>query len=133
MKITQSQENYLKTILILKQKNGYVLSVDVAFQLQVSKPSVCRAVKVLVEKDLLIKNEDGTLCLTDSGKSIAEKIYERHCFFKEGLIKLGIKPSKAEEDACRIEHDISQEAFEIVKEMYRRCRAKNCELLTENH
>ena len=96
--ITPSGEDYLETILVLHKKMGMVRSVDVARHMGVSKPSVCVAVH-----------------LTDVGREVAEKIYERHCFFTEQLIAAGVDPETAEVDACRIEHVISNESFERLK------------------
>ena len=116
MKIyTTSREDYLKAILVLQQKSGTVRSVDVAQYLGFSKPSVCRAVSVLTEGGYLEMDHDFILHLTDSGREIAEKTYERHCFFRDHLIELGVDPKLAAEDACRMEHAISDESFRALK------------------
>ena len=111
-----SGEDYLEAILILHMKKGMVRSVDVARHLDVSKPSVCHAVSTLKEGGFLTMDEDFSLHLTDIGREVAEKIYERHCFFTEKLIAAGVDPKVAEADACRIEHIISAESFERLKE-----------------
>ena len=118
MKIHASGEDYLETILILHREMGMVRSVDVARHMDVSKPSVCHAVAVLQEGGFLIMDEDHFLHLTEAGKEIAEKIYERHRFFTDRLIEAGVDPKTAEADACRIEHVISDETFRRLKEKY---------------
>ena len=118
MKIHASGEDYLEAILVLHKKMGMVRSVDVARYMEVSKPSVCHAVAVLQEGGFLIMDEDHFLHLTEAGKEIAEKIYERHRFFTDRLIKAGVDPRTAEADACRIEHVISDETFRRLKEKY---------------
>ena len=118
--ITPSGEDYLETILVLQKKLGMVRSVDVARHMEVSKPSVCHAVTVLQEGGFLIMDEDHFLHLTEVGKEIAGKIYERHRFFTDRLIEAGVDPKTAEADACRIEHVISDETFRRLKEKYQR-------------
>ena len=114
--ITPSGEDYLETILVLQKKLGMVRSVDVARHMEVSKPSVCHAVATLRDGGFLTMDEDHFLHLTDVGREVAEKIYERHCFFTEQLIAAGVNPETAEADACRIEHIISDESFSKLKE-----------------
>ena len=116
VKLHASGEDYLETILVLQKKLGMVRSVDVARHLKVSKPSVCHAVAILRDSGLLTMDEDHFLHLTDVGREVAEKIYERHCFFTEQLIAAGVDPKTAEADACRIEHIISDESFSRLKE-----------------
>ncbi len=110
-KLHASGEDYLETILVLQKKRGMVRSVDVARHMEVSKPSVCHAVATLRDGGFLMMDEDHFLHLTDVGREVAEKIYERHCFFTEQLIAAGVDPRTAEADACRIEHIISDESF----------------------
>ena len=117
MKLHASGEDYLETILVLQKKLGMVRSVDVARHLKVSKPSVCHAVATLRDGGFLTMDEDHFLHLTDVGREVAEKIYKRHCFFTEQLIAAGVDPKTAEADACRIEHDISAETYERLKEL----------------
>ena len=114
--ITPSGEDYWEAILVLHKKMGMVRSVDVARHMEVSKPSVCHAVGVLRDGGFLTMDEDHFLHLTDIGREVAEKIYERHCFFTEQLIAAGVDPKTAEADACRIEHIISDESFDRLKE-----------------
>ena len=113
---TASGEDYLEAVLILWRMKGMVRSVDVARHLEVSKPSVCHAVATLRDGGFLTMDEDYSLHLTDVGREVAEKIYERHCFFTEQLIAAGVDPRIAEADACRIEHLISDESFQRLKE-----------------
>lgn len=110
-----SGEDYLETILVLQKKLGMVRSVDVARHMEVSKPSVCHAVATLRDGGFLMMDEGHFLHLTDVGREVAEKIYERHCFFTEQLITAGVDPKTAEADACRIEHTISQDSFEKIR------------------
>lgn len=116
MKLHASGEDYLETILVLQKKLGMVRSVDVARHMEVTKPSVCHAVNPLKDGGFLTMDEDHFLYLTDIGREVAEKIYERHCFFTEQLIAAGVDPKTAEADACRIEHVISNESFARLKE-----------------
>ena len=116
MKLHASGEDYLEAILVLQKKLGMVRSVDVARHLEVTKPSVCHAVATLREGGFLTMDSDYFLHLTDVGREVAEKIYERHCFFTEQLIAAGVDPKTAEADACRIEHIISDESFDRMKE-----------------
>ena len=116
MKLHASGEDYLEAILVLHKKIGMVRSVDVARHMGVSKPSVGHAVATLRDGGFLTMDEDHFLHLTDVGRKVAEKIYERHCFFTEQLIAAGVDPKTAEADACRIEHVISQESFQKIKD-----------------
>ena len=115
MKLHASGEDYLETILVLQKKTGMVRSVDVARHMGVSKPSVCVAVNTLKDGGFLTMDEDHFLHLTDVGREVAERIYERHRFFTEQLIAAGVDPKTAEADACRIEHTISQDSFEKIR------------------
>ena len=119
MKLHASGEDYLEAILMLQKKQGMVRSVDVARHMEVTKPSVCVAVNTLKDGGFLIMDENHFLHLTDRGREVAEKIYERHCFFTEQLIAAGVDPKTAEADACRIEHIISNETFARLKEAAR--------------
>ena len=116
MKLHASGEDYLEAILVLHKKMGMVRSVDVARHMEVTKPSVCVAVNTLKDGGFLVMDENHFLHLTDIGREVAEKIYERHCFFTEQLIAAGVDPKTAEADACRIEHVISNESFARLKE-----------------
>ena len=116
MKLHASGEDYLEAILVLQKKLGMVRSVDVARHLEVTTHGVCHAVATLREGGFLTMDSDYFLHLTDVGREVAEKIYERHCFFTEQLIAAGVDPKTAEADACRIEHIISDESFDRLKE-----------------
>ena len=115
MKIQESAENYLETILILKQRNGAVRSIDIANELDFSKPSVSVAMKNLRENGYIHMDADGYITLTEKGREIAEMIYERHTLISSLLVTLGVEKKTAIEDACRIEHVISAESFEAIK------------------
>ena len=116
MKIMESAENYLETILILRNRLPKVRSIDIVNELGFSKPSVSVAMKGLREKNLIIMDKDGYISLTDAGLEIAEMIYERHTILTDWLTYLGVDPRIAAEDACRIEHVVSKESFEKIKE-----------------
>ena len=115
MKIQESAENYLETILILSQKKPAVRSIDIATELGFSKPSVSVAMKNLRNSDLVAVDDDGHIHLTPSGLAIAAKIYERHTVISRLLVKLGVDEKTAIEDACRMEHVISSETFEAIR------------------
>ena len=115
MNIHESAENYLEAILALGEK-GAVRSIDVANHLEFSKPSVSRAMSLLRENGYVVMDEDGFLSLTESGHEIADRIYERHQLLTKWLIALGVNEQTAAEDACKIEHDLSIESFQKLKE-----------------
>ncbi|MBO5293145.1 MAG: metal-dependent transcriptional regulator [Lachnospiraceae bacterium] len=115
MNVNESAENYLETILILSQKRPVVRSVDIAEELGFKKSSVSVAMKNLREKNHITVTKEGFIYLTESGKEIAEMIYERHQLLTSWLIRLGVDADIAAEDACRIEHVISKESFEAIK------------------
>lgn len=115
MKIQESAENYLETILILQNRNGEVRSIDIANELDYSKPSVSVAMKHLRENGFIETDVNGFITLLEPGREIAERIYERHTFLSTWLSSLGVDKSVAAEDACRIEHVISAESFEAIK------------------
>lgn len=115
MHINESSENYLETILVLSQSLPVVRSIDVATELGFKKSSVSVAMKRLRENNHIIVNDNGFIQLTDSGKAIAEMIYERHSFLSKWLISLGVDKKTASDDARRIEHDISPESFAAIK------------------
>ena len=115
MKIQKSAEDYLETILILYNRNGSVHAVDIANQMEFSKPSVSIAMKNLRENGLVAVDESNAITLTDAGRRIAEKIYERHLLLTSWLEALGVSPKTAAEDACRMEHVISEESFTAMK------------------
>ena len=115
MKILESAENYLETIHILKQKLGQVRSIDIVNELNYSKPSVSYAMKRFRENGYIVMDRDGYITLTDSGREIAERMYERHQFLTEYLVQLGVDEKTAREDACKMEHAISQRSFDCIK------------------
>jgi len=116
MKIQESAENYLEAILMLRERNGHVRSIDVANELNFTKASVSVAMKRFRQEEYIIVNPDGNITLTDKGMEIAQKIYERHKLIAKGLIALGVDEETAYEDSCRIEHDISDQSFDKLKE-----------------
>ena len=116
--IRSSGEDYLETVLILQKEKGVVRSIDVARFLGVSKPSVSNAVDLLQKGGFLIKDSDYLLSLKDFGCEIAERTYEKHRFFTELLTSAGVDPALAEQDACRMEHMISQQSFERLRDAY---------------
>lgn len=115
LKIKESAENYLETILILKIRNGEVRSIDIAKELNFTRPSVSNAMKNLRKHDYIQVNKDGYIDLTDKGLDIANSIYERHILLSKYLIALGVNEKIAKKDACRIEHVISEESFLQIK------------------
>ena len=115
LKIRESAENYLETILILGQKNGNVRSIDIAHELEFKKPSVSVAMKNLRENGYIRVDDNGFITLTESGRQIAETMYERHLLFSRWLMDLGVNEKTAVEDACKMEHVLSQESFNAIK------------------
>ena len=115
MKIQESAENYLETILILSRRNPYVRSIDIANELAFSKPSVSVAMKNLRQNGYVRMDEQGHITLTPSGQAIADTMYERHTLLSNWLIYLGVDPGTAAEDACRMEHTLSAESFDAIK------------------
>ncbi len=115
MQLLESGEMYLETILILTIRDKTVRSIDVAKYMGFSKPSVSRAVSRLKEQGYITVDPEGNILLTESGRTIAEKIYERHRVLTAMLIRLGVSEEIAAEDACKIEHDISDETFAAIK------------------
>ena len=116
MRIQESAENYLETILVLEREKGMVRSIDVAHALNFSKPSVSRAMSLFRENGYVTMDKEGWITLTGAGREIAERIYERHRCLTDWLTALGVSPEVAAADACRIEHDISDESFQKLKE-----------------
>lgn len=115
-KIYESGENYLETILILKNKGVDVRSIDIVREMELSKPSVSRAVGILRNGGFIEVDADGYIKLTEAGREVAEKIYERHQVLTKWLVGIGVSEKTAAEDACKLEHDISIESFERLKE-----------------
>jgi len=113
--LQESGEMYLETILILSQKSKFVRAIDVGEEMGFSRPSVSRAVHLLSEGGFISIDPDGGLTLTDAGREVAEKIYERHTVLSKWLISLGVDEETATDDACKIEHDISDKSFAAIK------------------
>ena len=116
MRSQESAEMYLETILILQQRKGQVRAIDIAGELNFSKPSVSNAMKLLQAQKLILIDDGKLISLTSTGQEIAEEIYERHLLLSEYLIRLGVSQETATQDACRIEHVISRESFQKIKE-----------------
>ncbi|MBR1584724.1 MAG: metal-dependent transcriptional regulator [Clostridia bacterium] len=114
MNIHESAEDYLEMILMLKEQKGYARSIDIAAGLNVTKPSVSFAMKRLRENGYITMDEDNYISLTDMGREIAERIYHRHRVLTKALIKIGVDEAIAREDACKVEHDISEESFAAI-------------------
>ena len=115
MHVHESGEMYLEAILVLSKKTGYVRSIDVSEYLGYSKPSVSRAMGILRQGEFIHVETDGGITLTDTGREIAEKIYERHTLLTELLVRMGVSEETAAADACKLEHAISDESFQAIK------------------
>ena len=115
MRVQESGEMYLEAILVLGKKNGFVRSIDVSEYLGYSKPSVSRAMGILRSGEYITVDKDGAITLTDAGREIAEKIYERHTVLSRLLIRMGVSEETAVADACKLEHAVSDESFEAIK------------------
>lgn len=124
MKILKSSEDYLEAMLIMKEVHGYIRSIDIAMELGVTKPSVSYATKRLRENGYITMDRDGFITLTDKGMDIATHIYERHKVLTDVLIHLGVSPETARQDACKLEHDISDESFAALKRHMEKNRAR---------
>ena len=120
MNIHKSAEDYLEMILRLNEEKGYARSVDIASGLSVSKPSVSVAMKNLRESGYIVMDKDSYISLTDKGMEIARNIYDRHKALTEALIRIGVSPETAQEDACKVEHDLSSDTFDAIKQVYSR-------------
>ena len=117
MSLLESGENYLEAILMVKEKKESVHAIDIVNELKFSKPSVSIMLKKLKEEKYINIDDHGNITLTKAGLDIAEKIYERHKLLTNLLIKIGVSPDVAEDDACKIEHDLSNETFEAIKKV----------------
>ena len=117
MQLQESGQMYLETILILSKKSNSVRSIDISEYMSFSKPSVSRAVNLLKDGGYILISKEGYITLTALGREIAEKIYERHTILTKCLIALGVSEETAAEDACKIEHDISEESFIALKKL----------------
>jgi Mn-dependent DtxR family transcriptional regulator len=117
MRIQESGEMYLETILRLSQKSGHVRAIDVGEEMGYSKPSVSRAMSILKQGGYIVIDADGAIVLTDAGREIAEKIYARHTLITNFLISIGVDKETATEDACKMEHGISDASFEAIQKL----------------
>ena len=129
MKIQESGENYLETILILKKRNGSVRAIDIANELNFSKPSVSKAMSVLKEAGQVKVDRLNQILLTDTGLKLAEKVYEKHLVLTEYLISIGVSEETAAKDACKMEHVISEESFGKIKNLVGNNKKKETEKL----
>ena len=118
MKLLESAENYLEAILMVREEKGVVRAIDVVNKLGFSKPSVSVAMKNLETNDFIARDADGFIRLTESGEEIARMIYERHNLLTDIFVRIGVDPATAREDACKVEHDLSEETFECIKKAY---------------
>ena len=128
MKLNRSGEDYLKAILALKLEKGKVRSSDIAKYLQITRPSVSCAVRSLKEGGFLMMDEHKNLILTEHGQEAAKEVYERNRVIKETLVFIGVEPEIAEQDACRIEHDISRQSFDIMKKLWEKYSNRVCQI-----
>ena len=115
MKIMKSAEDYLETMLVMRERHGYIRSIDIAAELGVTKPSVSYATKRLRENGYIVMDKEGLITLTEKGLEIAERMYERHRLLAQFFMYLGVSEETAREDACKIEHDLSDETFMAIK------------------
>ena len=115
MALQESGEMYLETIYVLSKTNSHVRSIDISEHMGYSKPSVSRAMSILKQDGYILVDSDGFITLSDTGRSVAEKIFERHTLLSGILMRLGVSPEVAADDACKIEHAISDESFEAIK------------------
>ena len=115
MQLYQSGEDYLETILVLRQEKGVVRSIDVAQKMGYSKPSVSRAMSVLRANGYIVMEKSGNITLTEEGETVARSMYERHRLLTGWLSALGVSPETAAQDACRIEHALSEETFACIR------------------
>ena len=117
MRIQESGEMYLETILLLSQKSGHVRAIDVGEEMGYSKPSVSRAMSLLKQGGYIVIDHNGSITLTDTGRELAEKIYARHTLLTNFLISIGVDEETAAEDACKMEHSISDASFEAIQKL----------------
>lgn len=118
MKIQEAAENYLETVLMVENKKGHVRQTDVCSAMNYSRPTVSVALRDLAAEGYLDIDEDGFITLTDSGRAVADRIYERHCVLSQVLMALGTDEETAYHDACKIEHDLSDETFDNIRAYY---------------
>ena len=124
MAIKKAAEDYLEAMLMMREKHGYIRSVDVAMHLGVTKPSVSYATKRLRESGHITMDRDGLITLTETGKAVAESMYERHRVLTRMLMELGVDEHTAREDACKLEHDLSEQSFQALCSLEERLLGK---------
>lgn len=122
LKVLKSAEDYLERILMLTEKHGRVRSIDIAIDMDFSKPSISVAMKNLREQNLITIDHDGIIRLTEEGEKIARDVYDRHCSVMNFFIEIGVPKDIAEEDACKIEHDISKESITAIKKLLKKLK-----------
>ena len=115
MRILESSEDYLEAMLMMREQHGYVRSIDIAAELGVTKPSVSYATKRLRENGYITMDKEGLITLTESGYAIASRIYERHKTLTAFFVRLGVDEETAREDACKVEHDLSEQTYNAIK------------------
>ena len=115
MRILESSEDYLEAMLMMREQHGYVRSIDIAAELGVTKPSVSYATKRLRENGYITMDKEGLITLTESGYAIAYRIYERHKTLTAFFVRLGVDEETAREDACKVEHDLSEQTYNAIK------------------
>lgn len=115
MRILESSEDYLEAMLMMREKHGYVRSIDIAAELGVTKPSVSYATKRLRENGYITMDKEGLITLTEAGYAIASRVYERHRTLTAFFVRLGVNEETAREDACKVEHDLSEETYNAIK------------------
>lgn len=115
MRILESSEDYLEAMLMMKEQHGYIRSIDIAAELGVTKPSVSYATKRLRENGYITMDKEGLITLTDKGMEVANRIYERHKTLTHYFMSLGVDEETAREDACKVEHDLSEQTYEALK------------------
>ncbi|MDO5563540.1 MAG: metal-dependent transcriptional regulator [Synergistaceae bacterium] len=125
MNIHKASEDYLEAMLMMQEKHGYIRSIDVAAQLGVTKPSVSYSTKRLREAGYITMDGDSYITLTDTGMEIARRMYERHKLLTEFFIRLGVDSETAREDACKVEHDLSEKTFEAICEHAKRSHGED--------
>lgn len=124
LKVLKSAEDYLERILMLTEKHGQVRSIDIAIDMDFSKPSISVAMKNLREQNLITIDHNGIIKLTEEGEIIARDVYDRHCSIMNFFIEIGVPKDIAEEDACKIEHDISKESITAIKKLLKKIKAE---------
>ncbi|HNX61470.1 MAG TPA: metal-dependent transcriptional regulator [Candidatus Limiplasma sp.] len=115
MEILKSSEDYLEAMLVMKERHGYIRSIDIAEELSVTKPSVSYATKRLRENGYITMDKDGLITLTEKGMAIADRIYDRHKTLTTFLVQMGVNAETAAQDACKLEHDMSDETFQAIR------------------